>query len=122
MALRCVRATGRPARARQHGGAARRLSYLSGFGNHLHSEVLQGAVPRGQNSPQNCPYGLYAEKLSGTAFTAPRHQNKQSWLYRILPSVVHEPWTAVEAGSHCRCGHQHCRALDEFRLRVEVRK
>jgi homogentisate 1,2-dioxygenase len=77
----------------------RPLSYLSGFGNHLHSEALRGAVPRGQNSPQVCPYGLYAEKLSGTAFTAPRHANKQSWLYRIRPSVVHQPWTAIDAGA-----------------------
>ncbi len=104
MALHVARPLVRPAcRVRRLCGAAvvdaRALSYLSGFGNHLHSEVLRGAVPRGQNSPQNCPYGLYAEKLSGTAFTAPRHQNKQSWLYRILPSVVHEPWSAVDTGS-----------------------
>ena len=41
---------------------------------------------------QTCPYGLYAEQLSGTAFTAPRAQNKRSWLYRIRPSVTHEPF------------------------------
>lgn len=59
------------------------------------SESLEGALPEGQNSPQRCPYGLYAEKLSGTAFTAPRHENLQSWLYRVLPSAAHEsfqPW------------------------------
>lgn len=89
---------GRPAA----GLAARPLSYLSGFGNHLHSEALAGAVPRGQNSPQNCPYGLYAEKLSGTAFTAPRHLNRQVWLYRILPSVVHEPWAPVGGAERWR--------------------
>eukprot|EP01048_Picozoa_sp_COSAG05_P017884 COSAG05_NODE_2520_length_2950_cov_1.329358_2_plen_269_part_00 len=77
---------------------SRAIGYLSGFGNLLHSEALAGAVPRGQNSPVKCPYGLYAEKLSGTAFTAPRHRNMQSWLYRILPSVVHDPWKPVSSG------------------------
>lgn len=50
---------------------------------------MRGALPVGTNSPQKCPYGLYAEKLSGTAFTAPRHENQQTWLYRILPSAAH---------------------------------
>lgn len=50
---------------------------------------MKGALPVGANSPQKCPYGLYAEKLSGTAFTAPRHENQQTWLYRILPSAAH---------------------------------
>jgi len=60
---------------------------------------VKGALPIGQNSPQKAPYGLYAEKLSGTAFTAPRHENQQSWLYRILPSAAHEPFTELEASS-----------------------
>jgi homogentisate 1,2-dioxygenase len=47
------------------------LAYQSGFGNHFASEALPGALPE-HNSPQRCPYGLYAEQLSGTAFTAPR--------------------------------------------------
>src|SRR5690606_3567723 len=63
------------------------LDYLSGFGNEFASEALPGALPVGQNSPQRCPYGLYAEQLSGTPFTAPRAQNRRSWLYRIRPSV-----------------------------------
>ncbi|SPE20539.1 Homogentisate 1,2-dioxygenase [Burkholderiales bacterium] len=63
------------------------LSYLSGFGNSLASEVLPGALPVGRNSPQRCAYGLYAEQLSGTAFTAPRADNRRSWLYRIRPSA-----------------------------------
>jgi homogentisate 1,2-dioxygenase len=54
----------------------RLLTYSSGFGNLCRSEALPGAVPRGQNSPQRCPYGLYAEKLSGTAFTAPRGESR----------------------------------------------
>ncbi len=63
-------------------------NYMSGFGNHFASEALPGALPVGQNSPQRCPYGLYAEQLSGSAFTA-RENNQRSWLYRIRPSVLH---------------------------------
>ena len=70
------------------------LSYLSGFGNEFTSEALPGALPEGQNSPQRCPYGLYAEQLSGTPFTAPRAENKRSWLYRIRPSVKHQDLAA----------------------------
>ena len=65
------------------------LLYQSGFGNEHWSEALKGALPTGQNSPQKCPYGLYAEQLSGSAFTAPRHHNLRSWLYRVRPSVIH---------------------------------
>lgn len=68
------------------------LAYQSGFGNHLESEALPGALPVGRNSPQRCPYGLYAEQLSGTAFTAPRGANRHAWLYRILPAAVHRPF------------------------------
>lgn len=71
------------------------LRYLSGFGNEFASEALPGALPEGQNNPRVCPYGLYAEQLSGTAFTAPRAVNRRSWLYRILPSVTHEPFTPL---------------------------
>jgi homogentisate 1,2-dioxygenase len=63
------------------------LQYQSGFGNHFTTEALAGALPEGQNSPQRCAYGLYAEQFTGSAFTAPRHQNFRSWLYRIRPSV-----------------------------------
>lgn len=65
------------------------LSYQTGFGNDFESEALEGALPQGQNSPQQCAFGLYAEQLSGSAFTAPRGQNERSWLYRIRPSVLH---------------------------------
>ena len=65
------------------------LSYLCGFGNEHATESLSGALPQGQNSPQRCPYGLYAEQLSGSAFTAPREHNLRSWLYRVRPSVLH---------------------------------
>jgi homogentisate 1,2-dioxygenase len=63
--------------------------YMSGFGNNFETEALPGALPKGRNSPQHCPYGLYAEQLSGSAFTAPRSENRRSWLYRIRPSVLH---------------------------------
>ncbi|MBP1848349.1 homogentisate 1,2-dioxygenase [Rhizobium petrolearium] len=63
--------------------------YMPGFGNDFETEALQGALPQGQNSPQKCNYGLYAEQLSGTAFTAPRGQNERTWCYRIRPSVHH---------------------------------
>jgi homogentisate 1,2-dioxygenase len=66
------------------------LVYLPGFGNHVASEALPGALPVGQNSPQVCSYGLYAEQLSGSAFTAPRHKNLRTWQYRIRPSVLHD--------------------------------
>jgi homogentisate 1,2-dioxygenase len=65
------------------------LPYQSGFGNGFETEALPGALPIGRNSPQRCAYGLYAEQLSGSPFTAPRATNQRSWLYRIRPSVRH---------------------------------
>ena len=62
--------------------------YQSGFANQFATEALPDALPI-QNSPQRCPYGLYAEQLSGTAFTAPRAANRRSWLYRIQPAARH---------------------------------
>lgn len=72
------------------------LKYQSGFGNEFATEALPGALPEGQNTPQVCPYGLYAEQLSGTAFTAPRDANQRVWLYRIRPSVMHEPFAPIK--------------------------
>lgn len=68
------------------------LMYLPGFGNHHQSEAIIGALPQRQNSPQKCKNGLYAEQLSGSAFTKPRAQNLHSWLYRLQPSVVHKDY------------------------------
>lgn len=99
------------------------LEYASGFGNSFSSEAIAGALPTGQNSPLVCPYGLYAEQISGTSFTSPRLLNQRrlykcilagilinswfyvillivlrinfcviSWLYRVKPSVTHEPF------------------------------
>ena len=69
--------------------------YQSGFGNEFATEAVAGALPQGQNSPQRAPLGLYAEQLSGTAFTAPRAQNRRSWLYRIRPSSQHPPFARM---------------------------
>lgn len=66
--------------------------YLSGFGNHHQSEAIPGALPERQNSPQQCNLGLYAEQLSGSAFTRARHNNLHSWLYRKAPSSMHSDY------------------------------
>ncbi|VAI00136.1 unnamed protein product [Triticum turgidum subsp. durum] len=68
-------------------------AYLSGLGNSFASEAVPGALPAdGHNSPLLCPLGLYAEQLSGTSFTTPRHRNLRTWMYRIKPSVTHDPF------------------------------
>src|SRR5882672_6820202 len=77
---------------------AEKLGYQTGFANELATEALPGALPVGQNSPQKAPYGLYAEQLSGTAFTAPRHANRRSWLYRIRPAAQHQPFKRIDDG------------------------
>lgn len=74
------------------------LRYQSGFANHFESEALPGALPVGRNSPQRCPYGLYAEQFSATAFTAPRADNRRSWLYRIRPAAMHAPFEPCDDG------------------------
>jgi len=72
------------------------LRYQSGFGNEFATEALPGALPVGRNSPQRVAYGLYAEQLSGTAFTAPRAHNRRAWLYRLRPAVVHGAFAPLE--------------------------
>ena len=64
------------------------LLYQSGFGNEFATEAVAGALPQGRNSPQRAPFQLYAELISGTAFTAPRAENRRTWVYRRQPSVV----------------------------------
>lgn len=73
--------------------------YIPGFGNHVSTEAIPGALPIGRNSPQRPAYGLYAEQLSGTAFTAPRHENRRSWLYRLRPTAEHPPFVRYEGGA-----------------------
>ena len=74
------------------------IAYQTGFGNEFTTEALIGALPIGRNSPQKCPYGLYAEQLTGSAFTALRGDNKRSWLYRIRPSAMHSPFRQIGNG------------------------
>ncbi len=74
------------------------IAYQSGFGNEFTTEALPGALPIGRNSPQKCPYGLYAEQLTGSAFTALRGDNKRSWLYRIRPSAMHSSFKQMDNG------------------------
>ncbi|CAK0749149.1 hypothetical protein CVIRNUC_001888 [Coccomyxa viridis] len=80
------------------------LQYFHGFANEFQSEALAGALPVGQNNPQVCPYGLYAEQLSGTSFTSPRRQNFRSWLYRIRPSVNSSRYKPAEGIDPARFG------------------
>ena len=72
--------------------------YLTGFGNEFATEALPGALPAHRNSPQRAPYGLYAEQISGTAFTAPRSHNRRSWLYRIRPAAQHGEFERLDNG------------------------
>ena len=74
------------------------LTYLRGFGNEHVSEAVPGALPAGRNSPQRAPLGLYAEQISGTAFTQPRAVNRRTWVYRILPSAKHPPFGRIDNG------------------------
>ena len=74
------------------------IRYQSGFGNTFASEAMKGALPVGRNSPQRPPKGLYAEVLSGTAFTAPRAENRSSWLYKLRPSAMHGPYKRMKDG------------------------
>ena len=73
---------------------------LSGFGNHFSSEAIPGALPIGRNSPQRPAFGLYAEQLSGTAFTMARAENRRSWLYRLRPSARHGAFTPLSAAEN----------------------
>ena len=80
-----------------HGSGA--PAYMTGFGNEFSSEAVAGALPAGRNSPQRVAYGLYAEQISGTAFTVPRHESRRSWLYRIRPSASHPPFRRIDNGT-----------------------
>jgi len=74
------------------------IRHQSGFGNTFASEAMKGALPVGRNSPQRPPKGLYAEVLSGSAFTAPRAENRSSWLYKLRPSAMHGPYKRMKDG------------------------
>jgi homogentisate 1,2-dioxygenase len=98
--------------------AAAGVKYMPGFGNDFETEALPGALPQGQNSPQKCNYGLYAEQLSGSPFTAPRGTNERSWLYRIRPSVRHTKRFSAASYPHWKtapCLDDHSLALGQLR-------
>ena len=80
------------------------MSYQTGFLNHFSSEAVAGALPVGRNSPQRPAFGLYTEQFSSTAFTAPRHQNRRSWLYRMRPAAAHPPFTPYASAVQLRSG------------------
>jgi homogentisate 1,2-dioxygenase len=80
------------------GRAAPALHYMGGFSNEFVSEAVPGALPEGQNSPQKPPLGLTAEVISGTAFTAPRAENRRTWMYRVRPSAMHPRYERVPDG------------------------
>jgi homogentisate 1,2-dioxygenase len=77
---------------------------MTGFGNHFATEAVEGALPVGRNSPQRVPFGLYAEQLSGTAFTAPRAENHRTWLYRLRPTANHPAFRPYAAPTRLRSG------------------
>jgi homogentisate 1,2-dioxygenase len=84
------------------------VRYQTGFCQEFTSEALPGALPEVLNSPQRCPYGLYSEQLSGTAFTVPRHASRRSWLYRIRPAAMH--------GAFKRIPHRSAEMTSELKL------
>src|ERR1700678_1761628 len=81
------------------GSGAGQYTYQAGFGNELASEAEAGALPAGRNSPQRAPLGLFAEQLSGTAFTQPRAVNRRTWVYRIMPSAAHPKFSRLGQGT-----------------------
>ncbi|HKK35061.1 MAG TPA: homogentisate 1,2-dioxygenase [Paracoccaceae bacterium] len=94
------------------------VGYMPGFGNDFETEALPGALPQGRNSPQRVNYGLYAEQLSGTPFTAPRGQNERTWCYRIRPSVKHTGrFSRVELPyfKSAPCIEDHVQSLGQYR-------
>ncbi len=80
-----------PTLTNPHGFIPPSPHYQYGFGNEHQTEAVAGALPLGQNSPQQAPFGLYTEQLSATAFTAPRSENRRTWTYRVRPSAAHGP-------------------------------
>ena len=102
------------ATSRSGHSAAKPAGYMSGFGNTFETEALPGALPIGRNSPQKVNYGLYAEQLSGSPFTAPQATNQRSWLYRIRPGVRHTGrFTKIDKGLIRTCLLYTSDAADE---------
>jgi len=94
--------------------------YMPGFGNHFATEAIAGALPEGRNSPQRPPFGLYAEQLSGTAFTAPRADNRRTWLYRLRPSADHASFAPYAGAQHLASGPFAAEHVTPNRLRWDA--
>ncbi|HEY8711236.1 MAG TPA: homogentisate 1,2-dioxygenase, partial [Thermoanaerobaculia bacterium] len=93
-----------------------KLQYQTGFANEFATEAIANTLPQGQNSPQRVAHGLYAEQLSGTPFTVARHLNRRSWLYRIRPSVKHEPFRKLRNGDALAEGTPNQLRWDPFAI------
>ena len=94
--------------------------YMSGFGNEFATEAVAGALPQGRNSPQQPAFGLYAEQLSGSAFTAPRGANRRSWLYRMRPIANHAAFHPVDKEVALRSGPFSEAPADPNRLIIRL--
>lgn len=92
-------------------------AYMSGFANQFATEAVADTLPEGMNSPQKAPHGLFAEQLSGSAFTAPRAENRRSWLYRIYPTAAHAPFKRLDNGKLRSTPFNEMDAVDPNRLR-----
>ena len=79
-----------------------------------------GALPIGRNSPQRCAYGLYAEQLSGSPFTAPRASNERSWLYRIAHSCFLQHLRSRGRRAQLEQGLDECESLHASIPRPEL--
>ena len=90
---------------------------MNGFGNHFSTEAVAGALPVGRNSPQKVPFGLYAEQFSGTSFTAPRAQNRRSWLYRLRPAAMHPAFAPYQKSTLLKSGPFDAKFSTPNRLR-----
>lgn len=99
--------------------ATNELHYLTGFGGQFETEAVPGALPKGRNSPQRPAFGLYAEQLSGSAFTAPRHENRRSWLYRLRPTADHRPFQPYK-GASLFCADSSTAPIAPNRLRWDA--
>lgn len=79
------------------------LRYLNGWGGYLSTEALPKALPDLGNTPQRCPYGLYAEQVNGTSFTKAKHANQRIWFYRCLPSANHKAFRKLDSSRYLMC-------------------
>ncbi|KAJ4249152.1 hypothetical protein NW762_012487 [Fusarium torreyae] len=70
--------------------------YIAGFGNRHQSEVIPGSLPVAQNNPQDRGFGLYTEGITYSAFAAPRHENRSTYMYRARPSAAHLGYKDIE--------------------------